>query len=164
MIDAQDYADWGVDYLKYDNCYNEAVPGPERYTAMRDALNATGRPILYSICSWGTDNVGAWGAQVGNSWRTTGDISDNWDSVHDNFKKSYKQVDNSMAGGWNDPDMLEIGNGGLSYEEERTHFGLWAVSKSPLIIGCDLTNVKNDSLEILMADEVIAVNQDPRAI
>lgn len=84
-IDAQDYASWGVDYLKYDNCFNENVPATERYTAMRDALNKTGRPIFYSICNWGLEHTTEWAPQVGNSWRTTYDIEDSWRSVLQNY-------------------------------------------------------------------------------
>ena len=116
---------------------------------MRDALNKTGRPIFYSICSWGTDKVWEWGNQTGNSWRTTGDISDNWASLYSNFMENDEHPESAGPGGWNDPDMLEIGNGGMTLTEERSHFALWAFVKAPLIIGCDLNKVSNDSLAIL---------------
>lgn len=85
MVDAQDFADWGVDYLKYDNCFNERVPAKKRYMDMRDALNATGRPIFYSICSWGEEDVALWGNTTGNSWRTTPDINASWKSMKTNI-------------------------------------------------------------------------------
>lgn len=162
-IDAQDYASWGVDYLKYDNCHNQNVPGIQRYPAMRDALNATGRPIFYSLCNWGEEGVTNWGPQVGNSWRTTQDVDDYWISIEANFRISQYSHDIAAPGGWNDPDMLEVGNGGLTYEEEKTHFALWAIAKAPLILGCDLTKISKESFEIITNKEVIAINQDPGA-
>ena len=144
--------------MKYDNCYNLNIPGELRYTAMRDALNRTGRAIYYSICSWGTDEVWKWGNTVGNSWRTTDDISNNWESVITNYKINDQHQSNAGPGSWNDPDMLEIGNGGLTSQEERTHFALWAFAKAPLIIGCDLNTVSGQSLAILKNKQLIAVN------
>jgi len=161
QVDALDYASWGVDYFKYDNCYNLDLPGPMRYNAMRDALARSGRQIYYSLCSWGTDDVWQWGNQTGNSWRTTGDIRNEWVSVVSNYKTNDLHPESAGPGGWNDPDMLEIGNGGLSDAEERSHFALWAFAKSPLIIGCDLTSVKSSSLNILKNKNLIAINQDP---
>jgi alpha-galactosidase len=160
QIDAKDYASWGVDYFKYDNCYNLDIPGPLRYNAMRDALANSGRPIYYSLCSWGTENVWQWGNQTGNSWRTTGDINDSWGSVVSNYKINDQHPESAGPGGWNDPDMLEIGNGGLSDAEERSHFALWAFAKAPLIIGCDLNVIKPSSLLVLKNKQLIAVNQD----
>ena len=159
-VDAADFALWGVDYLKYDNCYNEKVSGHIRYPAMRDALNKTGRPIFYSLCSWGEEDVWQWGNVTGNSWRTTGDISDNWESVENLFYINDKHPESAGPGGWNDPDMLEIGNGGLTLDEERSHFALWAFAKAPLLIGCDLAKVSTDSLNILKSALLISVNQD----
>jgi alpha-galactosidase len=164
QIDAFDYASWGVDYFKYDNCYNLDLPGQLRYPAMRDALNKTGRAIYYSLCSWGTDQVWLWGNQTGNSWRTTGDIVDNWASLKRNYLINDMHPESAGPGAWNDPDMLEIGNGGLSLVEERSHMALWAFAKSPLIIGCDLNSVSADSLNILKNRQLIAVNQDPLGI
>jgi len=165
--DAEDYAAWGVDYLKYDNCFNENVPALQRYPVMRDALNkttsATGRPIFYSICNWGEEGTIAWAADVGNSWRTTQDIFDGWSSVEFNFHSNAKGRGSAGPGGWNDPDMLEVGNGGLTLEEEKSHFALWAMSKAPLIIGCDLTTVSPESLAVLKNTEIIAINQDPES-
>ena len=163
MIDAADYASWGVDYLKYDNCFNDDVPAIIRYPAMRDALIATGRPIFYSICNWGEEETWKWAPNTGNSWRTTFDINDGWASIEYNFKLNQRHFEISGPGGWNDPDMLEVGNGGLTIDEEKTHFALWSLAKAPLIIGCDLTTVRNESLQILKNKSIIAVNQDPES-
>ncbi len=159
--DAKTYAEWGVDYLKYDNCYNENISSLDRYPKMRDALNKTGRPIFYSICQWGEEEVSKWGKDVGNSWRTTLDITDDWNEmlkIIDINDQSYKYAG---PGGWNDPDMLEVGNGGMTTTEYKTHFSLWAISKAPLLIGCDITNMSQEIKDILTNPEVIAVNQDP---
>jgi alpha-galactosidase len=159
-VDAKDFASWGVDYLKYDNCFNEGVLAIIRYPAMRDALNKTGRPIFYSICNWGEENVGLWGNTTGNSWRTTPDILNSWFSLEYNFYGNGEYPESAGPGGWNDPDMLEIGNGGMTTDEERSHFALWSVIKAPLIIGCDLEKVSNTSLSILKSQLLIKVNQD----
>jgi len=163
-IDAQTYAEWGVDYLKYDNCYNTGTKPEERYPPMRDALNKTGRPIFFSMCEWGVDDPAKWAKTIGNSWRTTGDISDDWYSMTSIIDKNDLWADYAGPGGWNDPDMLEVGNGGMTTDEYRTHFSLWALAKAPLIIGCDITKMSQDTRDILMNDEVIAVNQDPLGV
>jgi alpha-galactosidase len=165
--DANSFASWGVDYLKYDNCYADGVNqsgggGPSaqsRYTAMRDALAATGRPILYSLCSWGRDNVWTWGANIGNSWRTTGDINASWGSMLSIFHSNVNLASYAGPGGWNDPDMLEIGNG-MSATEDRSEFSLWAEMAAPLISGTNLTNASSQTLSILTNSRVIAVDQD----
>jgi len=158
--DANSYASWGVDYLKYDNC-NSGPDKPEvRYPKMRDALNATGRPIFFSMCEWGVDNPATWAAKVGNSWRTTGDISDHWDSMLKILDANDLIAEYAAPGGWNDPDMLEVGNGGMTTVEYTSHFSLWALVKSPLLIGCDVNKMTNATLNILTNKEVIAVNQD----
>ena len=159
-IDAKTYAEWEIDYLKYDNCYNENKPAKERYTAMRDALKNSNRQIFYSICNWGEEDIPQWGKDVGNSWRTTGDISDMWLSMLRiiDINDQYHQY--AGPGGWNDPDMLEVGNGGMSLVEYKTHFSLWSISKAPLIIGCDITNMTKEIKDILINKEVIAINQD----
>ena len=108
---------------------------------MRHTLNKTGRPIYYSICSWGEEHVAVWGNTTGNSWRTTGDIQNKWESVENIFYQNGEYPLSAGPGGWNDPDMLEIGNGGLNFTEERTHFALWCIVKAPLLIGCDLSKV-----------------------
>eukprot|EP01084_Bolivina_argentea_P286209 490954_1 len=132
--DANTYASWGVDYLKYDNCNSGSTPMQQRYNTMRDALNATGRQIFFSMCSWGGDNVDYWGNNTGNSWRTTGDISDKWSSMLSNWDHN-GPASSASPGGWNDPDMLEVGNGGMSTTEYMTHFSLWCIGKAPLLIG-----------------------------
>jgi alpha-galactosidase len=161
--DAALFASWGVDYLKYDNCNNQGVDAQLRYTTMRDALAATGRPIVYSICEWGRTGpprVWEWGKDVGNLWRTTGDISDNWTSMigKAQFNRALPQW--AGPGHWNDPDMLEVGNGGMTATEYRTHFSLWAIMAAPLLIGSDLRKVSDDTFNILRNTDVIAVDQD----
>jgi alpha-galactosidase len=165
-MDAQSYASWDVDYLKYDNCYNEGESGKDiRYPAMRDALNKTGRPIFYSLCNWGEEDTATWAADVGNSWRTTGDIEDNWESFVNILDQQYGLEKYAGRGkGWNDPDMLEIGNGGMTVNEYQSHFALWALLKSPLLIGCDLQKLTPEILNILGNEHIIAVNQDSLGI
>jgi alpha-galactosidase len=158
--DANLWASWGIDYLKYDNCGDhQGRSAQDRYTAMRDALARTGRPIFFGICNWGNDNVGQWGAATGNSWRTTGDIQANWNSVMNILDWQLPWVGRSGPGAWNDPDMLEVGNG-LSDTESRAHFSLWALLNAPLIAGNDLRTMSAATREILTNTEVIAVNQD----
>ncbi|MFD7755814.1 NPCBM/NEW2 domain-containing protein [Streptomyces sp. NPDC059757] len=159
--DAQQFADWGVDYLKYDNCNNQGVDAKLRYTTMRDALEATGRPIVYSICEWGENKPWEWAADVGNLWRTTGDISDSWGSMLSIMKQNLPLASAAGPGHWNDPDMLEVGNGGMTDTEYRTHFSMWSVMAAPLLIGSDLRKATPATFEILSNREVIAVDQDP---
>ncbi len=158
--DATIFAAWGVDYLKYDNCNNQGVNAQQRYTAMRDALAATGRPILFSLCSWGQDNVWTWGAGVGNSWRTTGDIQANYNSMLSIFRSNAGLARYAGPGAWNDPDMLEVGNG-MSATEDRAHFSLWAEMAAPLIAGTNIPAASANTLSILTNSRVIAVDQDP---
>ena len=162
--DADTYAKWEVDYLKYDNCNNEEISPEKRYPIMRDALNKTGRPIFYSLCEWGQDNPATWAPAVGNSWRTTGDIQDNWDSMIGRADLNNDWWSYAAPGGWNDPDMLEIGNGGMSVTEYETHFSLWCLMKAPLLIGTDVHKMSDDTFRILTNTEVIAVNQDSLGI
>ena len=159
-LDAATWAKWGIDYLKYDNCNHDSQSGLVRYSKMRDALNKTGRRMYYSICSWGEEKVWEWGTKVGNSWRTTGDIEDTFESMRRIYKSNVVLSQYAGPGGWNDPDMLEVGNGKMSANEYKTHFTLWAMAKSPLLIGCDLTKIKNEDLSILKNKDVIALNQD----
>jgi len=159
-IDAQTFADWGIDYLKYDNCHNQGVPAIERYTKMRDALLRTGRPIVYSICEWGQNRPWEWAKDVGNLWRTTGDINDSWSSVMNLFKLNAPLAPAAGPGHWNDPDMLEVGNGGMTDTEYRTHFSLWAMMASPLLIGTDLRKATPATFQILGNRDVIAIDQD----
>ena len=163
--DARTYAAWGVDYLKYDWCSASRVWEDEdmhaAYQKMGEALRKTGRPIVYALCQYGQANVGAWGQQVGaNLWRTTGDIRDRYDSM---AKIGFAQTNLAQFAGpghWNDPDMLEIGNGGMSMDEYRTHFSLWAMIAAPLIAGNDVRSLAPEIREILLNKEVIAVDQD----
>lgn len=159
--DAQQFADWGVDYLKYDNCNNQGVDAKERYTTMRDALAATGRPIVYSICEWGENKPWEWAAELGNLWRTTGDINDSWSSMLSIMKQNLPLSAAAGPGHWNDPDMLEVGNGGMTDTEYRTHFSMWSVMAAPLLIGSDLRKATPETFDILSNREVIAVDQDP---
>ncbi|KAK3128041.1 hypothetical protein QOZ80_7AG0581820 [Eleusine coracana subsp. coracana] len=162
--DAALFASWGVDYLKYDNCYNLGIKPEKRYPPMRDALNSTGRQIFYSLCEWGQDDPALWAGKVGNSWRTTDDIVDTWKSMTDIADKNNKWASYAGPGGWNDPDMLEVGNGGMTFAEYRSHFSIWALMKAPLLIGCDVRNMTSETLEILSNKEVIQVNQDPLGV
>ncbi|WP_406252075.1 NPCBM/NEW2 domain-containing protein [Streptomyces atratus] len=159
--DAQQFADWGIDYLKYDNCNNQGVDAKQRYTTMRDALAATGRPIVYSICEWGENKPWEWAGELGNLWRTTGDINDSWASMLSIMKKNLPLAAAAGPGHWNDPDMLEVGNGGMTDTEYRTHFSMWSVMAAPLLIGSDLRKASTETFEILSNHEVIAVDQDP---
>ncbi|CAF4939065.1 unnamed protein product [Rotaria sp. Silwood1] len=161
--DANTYAAWGVDYLKLDSCYTNETAPQIAYSIMRDALNATGRPIFFSLCG-GVSKHDLWPPTVGNSWRTTDDIQDNWNSMIRNIDLNIDFAKQAGPGGWNDPDMLEIGNGGMTEDEYVTHFSLWSISKAPLIIGCDVTKMSATTLSILTNPEVIAVNQDPLGV
>jgi alpha-galactosidase len=172
--DAVQYAAWGVDYLKYDWCNTTTQDAKASYANMRAALDASGRPIVLSICEWGTAKPWLWGKEVGgNLWRTTGDIQDRWAG-----RKEWKPGDccsNGMLdivdleaelysyagpGHWNDPDMLEVGNGGMTDAEYRSHFSLWAILAAPLIAGNDLRSMRPEIHDILTNKEVIAVDQD----
>jgi len=160
--DANLFASWGIDYLKYDNCNNQGRDAIQRYTKMRDALANTGRPIVYSICEWGrTDpKVWTWGPNTGNLWRTTGDITDTYAKMVSIAKTNMALAQYAKPGAWNDPDMLEVGNGGMTPAEYRSHFSLWAVMAAPLLIGSDLRAVNDDTFTILKNTDVIAVDQD----
>src|SRR4051794_21082321 len=147
--DARQFADWGVDYLKYDNCNNQGVDGVQRYTAMRDALKATGRPIVFSICEWGQNKPWLWAKDVGHLWRTTGDISDRYASMLNIVHQNMVLADYAGPGHWNDPDMREVGNGGMTDTEYRSHFSLWAVMAAPLLIGSDPRKATPGTLSIL---------------
>ncbi|GAA3294339.1 hypothetical protein GCM10020295_18620 [Streptomyces cinereospinus] len=159
--DAALWASWGVDYLKYDNCNNTGVDAETRYKAMGDALKATGRPILYSICEWGVNRPWNWAPAIGNAWRTTGDINDTWAKMLENTHENQPRAQYAKPGAWNDPDMLEVGNGGMTDTEYRTHFSLWAQMAAPLLIGSDIRTASPATLTILKNSDVIAVDQDP---
>ncbi|XP_020084922.1 alpha-galactosidase 1-like [Ananas comosus] len=158
--DAKTFASWGVDYLKYDNCYTDGSNVTKRFPAMSRALRKVDHPIFYSLCEWGWAEPALWGNMFGNSWRTTTDINDTWISIMWNIDENEKYAKYAKPGGWNDPDMLEIGNGGMTKDEYIVHFSLWAISKAPLIIGCDVRNMSKETYEILTNAEVIAINQD----
>jgi alpha-galactosidase len=160
QTDANTFASWGVDYLKYDNCNNQGVPWQTRYNAMRDALANTGRPIVYSLCEWGENSVWTWGAGTGNLWRTTGDINASFGSMLSIFHANVGLAQFAGPGGWNDPDMLEVGNG-MSFTEDRAEFSLWAEMAAPLIAGTDLRGASPATLSLYTNADVVAVDQDP---
>ncbi len=158
--DARTYARWGVDYLKYDWCNSSTQDAKSSYTNMRDALFAAGRPIVFSICEWGTNKPWEWAGAVGNLWRTTGDIRDSWNSMVNIFDQQKDLSRYAGPGHWNDPDMLEVGNGGMTTEEYKTHFSLWCMLAAPLMAGNDLQNMSTDTKSILTNKEIIALDQD----
>jgi alpha-galactosidase len=168
--DARQYAAWGVDYVKEDWC--NTVPGQSSvasYTLMRDALAATGRPIVFSICEWGSTKPWLWAGPIGNMWRSTGDIQDCWDCNKKWGGHGVLQIIDLMEplysyagpGHWNDPDMLEVGNGGMTTAEYRAHFSMWALFAAPLIAGNDMAHMTPDISDILLNKDVIAIDQDP---
>jgi alpha-galactosidase len=164
--DAKTYAAWGVDYLKYDWCsagrlYKDDAMQPI-YQKMAKALRSTGRPIVFSLCQYGRNDVWTWGPKAGgNLWRSTGDISDNWKSMIGIADRQSAIAQYAGPGHWNDPDMLEIGNGGMTTDEYRTHMSLWAMFAAPLLAGNDVRTMSPDTRSILLNKEVIAVDQDP---
>jgi alpha-galactosidase len=159
--DAMVFAAWGVDYLKYDNCNNQLRPAIERYQAMGDALAASGRPIVFSVCEWGENKPWEWGRFVGGElWRTTLDIQDSWASMLSILDKQIGLEKYSGPNAWNDPDMLEVGNGRMTNAEYVAHFSLWALLNAPLIAGNDLRSMSDSTRAILTNREVIAVDQD----
>jgi alpha-galactosidase len=160
--DADTVASWGIDYLKYDNCSPAAGSSlVEDYTRMSNALKATGRPIVFSMCSWGFP--GSWVAteKIAHLWRTTSDIKDTWDRIMAILDANSVSAVFAGPGHWNDPDMLEVGNGGMTDTEYRSHFSMWALMAAPLIAGNDLRSMSQSTIDILTAPEVIAVDQDP---
>ncbi|KAL7577933.1 hypothetical protein ACA910_007564 [Epithemia clementina (nom. ined.)] len=161
QVDAETFAlDWGVDYLKYDNCGNLGWPNLDRYVTMRNALNATGRPILYSLCQWGHESPWQWAPAVGNSWRVTGDLSPTWRAIRGSFEAALAHIDRAGPGAWADPDMLQVGcHGKLSPAEQRAHFAAWTLLKAPLLLGMDLRNVSQSVLDIITHSHLIAWHQ-----
>jgi alpha-galactosidase len=174
--DAQLYASWGIDYLKYDLCsfisevMEKQAPNDmaaqmrlmqAAYAKMDKALKATGRPIVFSLCQYGWDAPWEWAPSVGgNLWRTTGDVSPDWDRIAVIGFGQAGLESYSGPGHWNDPDMLEVGNGGMNNTEYRSHFSLWCIMAAPLIAGNDIANMKPETHDILTNKEVIAVDQD----
>ncbi|HJV77300.1 MAG TPA: glycoside hydrolase family 27 protein [Paludibacter sp.] len=172
--DALSYAKWGVDYLKYDWCDTENLNAIGAYTTMRDALYAAGRPIVFSLCEWGNNKPELWAKEVGHLWRTTGDIYNCFDCVQNNgtwkafgvmqiVDKQEGLRKNAGPGHWNDPDMLEVGNG-MSLNESRAHFSIWCMLAAPLIAGNDLRSMNAETLTVLSNKEVIAIDQDSLGI
>ncbi|KOS42391.1 hypothetical protein ACN38_g6717 [Penicillium nordicum] len=188
--DAAVWASWGIDYLKYDNCFNEGQEGTpklsyDRYNAMTKALNATGRPILYSMCNWGMDTAWSFAPTIANSWRITGDLTNVFDredencpcselggldckqagahcSIMNTVNKAVYFPSRAFKGAWNDLDLLQIGNGGLTDDESMSHFSLWAALKSPLILSNVMNKIDPSTLSILQNPAVLAVSQDPK--
>lgn len=177
--DAYTYASWGVDYLKYDWCFSNDINPKGAYRLMRDALRAAGRPILFSMCEWGSNQPWTWAAEIGHSWRTTGDICASFeDKQHydSEGKPTWRQLgvahiidinaelrQYAGPGHWNDPDMLEVGNG-MSVNEDRAHFTMWCMMAAPLILGNDLNNMSQETLDILTNKAAIAIDQDPLGV
>ncbi|HUI30551.1 MAG TPA: glycoside hydrolase family 27 protein [Candidatus Acidoferrales bacterium] len=165
--DARTYASWGVDYLKYDWCNHGTANAEETYKTMRDALYHAGRPVVFSICEWGTNEPWIWGPEIGHLWRTTGDITDCYDcqGVYSMGWKYIldKEAELTQYAGpdhWNDPDMLEVGNKGLTLAESRAHFTLWCMLAAPLMAGNDVRNMPEEIRDILTNKEVVAIDQD----
>ncbi|RNI29999.1 glycoside hydrolase family 27 protein [Rufibacter immobilis] len=172
--DAQQYAKWGIDYLKYDWCNTEGLKAEGAYKTITAALRKAGRPVVLSICEWGNDKPWEWGPEVGHLWRTTGDIYNCFDCVKDHgtwksfgvmqiLDKQEGLRQYAGPGQWNDPDMLEVGNG-MPVHEDRAHFSMWAMIAAPLIAGNDLRNMSKETLAILTHKEAIAINQDKLGI
>ncbi len=168
--DARFYASLGIDYLKFDWCYADGINAKEAYNTMSKALKLAGRPIIFSLCEWGTNKPWEWAENVGELWRTTGDISAIFDGVIDHgtwkqlgvmpivdLQKGLRKY--AGPGHWNDPDMLEVGNG-MSVAEDRSHFSLWCMLAAPLIAGNDLRKMTKETNAILTNKEIIAVNKD----
>ncbi len=167
--DAKQYAAWGVDYLKYDWCSASRVYKPQEiqavYKKMHDALVGNGRPIVFSLCQYGFRSVWEWGASVGgNLWRTTGDIYDNYDRMYSIAHAEDGIERHAGPGHWNDPDMLEVGNGKMTHDEYVTHMSMWCMLAAPLLAGNDLAHMSPDTLAILTNPEVIAVDQDSKGV
>jgi alpha-galactosidase len=170
--DARTYACWGVDYLKYDWCAHGKQNAEASYTTMRDALYKAGRPMVYSICEWGTNKPWEWGKDIGHLWRATEDIINCFDCKNYWGGLGVVQIIDLMAdignytgpGHWNDADMLEVGNGVLTLPEERLHLSMWAMFSSPLMAGNDVRNMSKETIAILTNPEVISVDQDKLGI
>ncbi len=175
--DARLWASWGIDYLKYDWCNTGTRDAREAYTTMRDALYTAGRPVVFSICEWGTAKPWEWASDVGHLWRTSGDIYDSWDG-YKMWEMGWKRIldlqsdlvkdwgPNGLAqyagpGHWNDPDMMEVGNEGLSVAESRAHFSLWCMLAAPLMAGNDVRYMSDEIVAIMTDPDAIAIDQDP---
>lgn len=171
-LDARQYAKWAVDDLKYDWCNHENQDAQTSYSLMHAALNDSGRSVVFSLCEWGENKPWLWAKNVGHLWRTTGDIQDCWDCTRDWGGMGWVKILDlqvglekySGPGHWNDPDMLEVGNGGMSLEEYRAHFSLWSILAAPLMAGNDLRRMSTETRNILTNVEVIALDQDDLGI
>ena len=164
--DAKMFAAWGIDYVKYDWCSAARIYKDSQlqavYQKFGDALHSTGRPIVYSLCEYGRGQVEKWGPEVGgNLWRTTDDIRDEWSSMIGNVEEQVPTAPYAGPGRWNDPDMLEVGNGRMSDTEYRTHMSLWALVAAPLLAGNDIRDMSDATKAILLNKDVIAIDQDP---
>ena len=172
LIDAETYADWGIDYVKVDWCFTEGMDARERYATMHDAIAAAGRPMIHSICNWGRDEPWIWGPSAGQLWRTSGDIAVFFPSVLVNLESTANLAPWAGPGRWNDPDMLEVGVSvetdagpvSLTEDEQRAHLSLWSIVTSPLIMGHDLRTMSDETYAMLSNRHMIAVNQDPWAL
>jgi alpha-galactosidase len=170
--DARQYAAWGVDYLKYDWCNHSTQNSQASYAIMRDALVKSGRPIVFSLCEWGSTQPWLWAKDIGNLWRTTGDIVPKWSTQKkDDFLGVVEILDlqdglqtYAGPGHWNDPDMLEVGNPGMSPTEYRSHFVMWCILAAPLMAGNDIMHMTDDTRAILTNREMIAIDQDALGI
>lgn len=173
--DAKTYAEWGIDYLKYDQCSfgdvikqeagddlaKAAAMQREAYEKMHRAIQATGRPMVYSYCQYGLYAVWKWAPEAGgNLWRTTGDINDSWDRMTLIGFSQAGLEKYAGPGHWNDPDMLEVGNGGMKKSEYEVHLSLWAMLAAPLLAGNDLSKMSDETKQILMNKDAIAIDQD----
>jgi alpha-galactosidase len=161
--DALQYAKWGIDYLKEDFCYAENINPVGAYTLMCNALQAAGRPVYFSICEGGYNKPWEWAKDISHSWRTTIDIQNNFKSVLSIIDQQEGLRKYAGPGRWNDPDMLEVGNG-MSVNEDRAHFTMWCMLAAPLILGNDIRSMSKETVDILMNKEVIALDQDKLGI
>ncbi len=163
-LDMATYAEWGVDYIKVDWCHSDDLDPRVQYTKFRDAIRKTGRPIVLSICEWGRNDPWKWARGVGQLWRVTADIQDTWESIVWIVNANARHFEAAGPGHWNDPDMLEVGNGGMTFDEYKAHFSLWAMMAAPLMAGNDVRQMTAETKEILLNREVIAVDQDPLGV
>ena len=169
--DAQTFAEWGIDYLKYDWCGAMRMYGYEKdnmilgYKKMGIELQKQEHPIVYSICQYGMENVSEWGAAAGgNLWRTTGDINDKWEKIEEIGFNQDSLAPFAKPGEWNDPDMLEVGNGELTVAENKSHFSLWCLLAAPLMAGNDIRDMAPETVDILTNKSLIAINQDTMGV
>lgn len=161
FIDARRFAAWHVDFMKIDWCHSKGLDTRVTYALWSEAIRATGRQMVLSICEWGYDRPWEWAGSVGHLWRTSEDIADRWVSVMHILDQQEALAEFAGPDHWNDPDMLEVGNGGMSDTEYRSHFSLWAILAAPLMAGNDVRAMSDATRQILTASEVIAVDQDP---